>query len=71
MKVTAILPDQLIASIKTYSKGQNLTECLVIAMKEWVMQKKLQELNQKLEINPLSFKRGFSATRSRSLARQS
>ena len=53
MKVTAILPDELIHSVKNYSHGKNITESLKIALNEWVSQQKVKSLVEKVKSNPL------------------
>ena len=47
MKVTAILPDDLINKVKHYSKGKNITESLIIALMDWMALQKIKELNKK------------------------
>jgi hypothetical protein len=70
MKVTAILPDDLIREVKHYAKGKNLTESIVIALKEWLDLKYIKELNKEIESDPLEFSEGFSAQKTRDLNRQ-
>lgn len=41
MKVTALLPDQLIEEVKAHAKGQMLTESLTLALEEWLRLKKI------------------------------
>ncbi|MCR1795844.1 DUF2191 domain-containing protein, partial [Leptospira sp. id769339] len=36
MKVTAILPDDLIAEVQKYSGGKNITDSLQKALSEWL-----------------------------------
>ena len=66
MKVTALLPDPLVGRVKKYARGKNLTDCLVIALNEWLAQKKLLALNKAVQEH---FKKGFSASRVRALNR--
>ena len=56
MKVTAIIPDNIVSEVKQYSKGKNITESLIIALSEWISLKKIKELNNKIQNNPLEFK---------------
>lgn len=35
MKVTALIPDELIEKVKAKSGGKNITESLIIALNEW------------------------------------
>ena len=60
MKVTAILPDDLVDQIKRYSKGKNITESLIIALRDWIALQKIKELNQRIKKEPLKFKKDFS-----------
>jgi len=66
MKVSAILPDDLIDEIKHYSGGKNITESLVIALKDWIALQKIKQLNQEIEKQPLKFKKDFSPDKIRS-----
>lgn len=69
MKVTALIPDPLINEVTRRAKGKNLTDCLVIALKEWLAAKKIAELNQKVRSKPLEFTKGYSATKIRTANR--
>lgn len=70
MKVTALLPDQLISEIKTYAKGKTLTESLTIALEEWLQHKKIVMLNKQVQNTPLEFQKDFNATTVRNLSRR-
>ncbi len=70
MKVTAILPDDLINKVKHYSKGKNITESLIIALMDWIALQKIKELNKKMKKEPLKFKKDFSADKVRSINRE-
>jgi hypothetical protein len=61
MKVTALIPDQLVDEVKHYSRGKNITDSLIIALEEWISLKKIIELNQQVSIKPLEFRKNFSA----------
>jgi hypothetical protein len=67
MKVTAILPDELVSEVQKYSGGKNITDSLQKALSEWLKQAKIRDLNAKLHDTPLSFKDGFSAQNIRNL----
>lgn len=71
MKVTAILPDNLIKEIKDFTKGKNLTEGLIIALKEWSHLRHIKELNKKIEKTPLEFSTDFNSKAIRELNRRS
>ena len=70
MKVTALIPDELVNEVKHYSSGKNITDSLIIALQEWVSLKKIIELNQKISNNPLEFRKNFSAEEVRELNRR-
>ena len=61
MKVTTILPDDLIADVKSYTKGKNLTESLITALNDWRYHQRVEELNRQLNDEPVAFVEGFSA----------
>jgi len=60
MKVTTILPDDLVSEVRHYSKGKNITDSLLIALKEWLALRKIKELNKQVDKNPLLFDQNFS-----------
>ena len=70
MKVTAIIPDELIKEVKKLTKGKNITESVTIALKEWLALKKVKELNQVIREEPLEFDVNFSAERARETNRR-
>ena len=70
MKVTALIADQLVYEVKKKAKGKNLTDCIVIALREWLAMQKLRELNNSLQKNPLKFRASFSAEKVRALNRK-
>ncbi|MEM8895416.1 MAG: DUF2191 domain-containing protein [Bacteroidota bacterium] len=61
MKVTAIIPDEIVRDVKEYTGGKNITDSLVKALEDWLYQKRLQKLNRVLKESPVDFKEGFSA----------
>jgi hypothetical protein len=67
MKVTAILPDDLIFDIQKYTKGKNITDSLAIALNEYLKIARIKKLNAKIEASPLEFKADYSATKIRNL----
>ncbi len=69
MKVTALIPDDLVKEVKKLASGRNLTESLIIALREWLNIQKLRILRQKVRKNPLKFSPGFSAKSIRELNR--
>ena len=70
MKVTALIPDPLIREITHYTKGKNLTESLITALREWLSLKKISRLNAKLLTHPLEFHKQYSAEAIRTINRK-
>jgi hypothetical protein len=70
MKVTALIPDNIVNDVKQYAGGKNLTECLIVALEDWISLKKIKELNQKIKSNPLKFTENFSSDTIRELNRK-
>jgi hypothetical protein len=70
MKVTALIPDQLVTEVKKYSGGKNITDSLVIALGEWISLKKIKDLNSKIQNKPLEFNNNFNAEKNRSINRK-
>ena len=70
MKVTALIPDELVEEVKRYSKGKNITESLIKALEEWVALEKIKKLNEKVDSNPLKFQKGFSGEKVREINRR-
>ena len=69
MKVTAILPDDLITEVQKYTEGKNITDSLQKALSEWVKLAKVKKLNEKLRKKPLEFATNFSAEKVRKINR--
>ncbi|MCB1192525.1 MAG: DUF2191 domain-containing protein [Leptospiraceae bacterium] len=69
MKVTAILPDELISDVRELTGGKNITDSIEKALLEWIKIAKLKKLNQILQNNPLAFSEGFSAEKVRKINR--
>lgn len=69
MKVTALIPDDLIHDLRRYAQGKTLTESLTIALGEWLALKKIKELNAQVHDTPLEFSRDFTAEHVRSINR--
>ena len=70
MKVTALLPDDLIHEVQDFAQGKNLSNSLIIALKEWTSIQKLKFLNDQIRKTPLEFKKQYSAQKIRALNRQ-
>ncbi|MCF6361684.1 MAG: DUF2191 domain-containing protein [Cyclobacteriaceae bacterium] len=69
MKVTALIPDELIEDVKNLSGGKNITESLIIAIKHYIRSKNMDELIKEIHKNPLEFREGFTAEGIRKLNR--
>ena len=65
MKVTAILPDDLIQDMKEFTGGKNITESLKRALSDWLYQKRIERLNQQLSENPVEFHEHFDSEKIR------
>ena len=68
MKVTAIIPDEILADVQEYTEGKNITESLIKALSDWLYIKRIQKLNQELKKEPLQFSEGFSSEYIRKLS---
>ena len=55
MKVTALLPDELVNEVQELSRGKNITESLKIALNDWIKIQHLRSLNLEIKNNPISF----------------
>ena len=71
MKVTALLPDDIIQEVKKLSGGKNITESILIALQDYISRQKVRKAIQKVKDKPLQFKDGFNAEKVRSLNRES
>ncbi len=67
MKVTAIIPDEIIRDVKKFTEGKNITDSLIKALNDWLYNKRIESLNERLAKNPVKFKEGFSAESIRKL----
>lgn len=65
MKITAILPDDIVRDVKEFTGGKNITDSLVKALKDWLYMKRLEKLNRQLSDNPVEFDEDFSAEKIR------
>ena len=71
MKVTALIPNDLIKEITASANGKNLTESLIIALREWNSLQKIKKCKDQIRKSPLSFTKTFSAQKLRELNRKS
>ena len=56
MKVTALIPDELIKEAKAMSKARNITEAVIIALNTYISIQKLKAMGESIDSNPLKFK---------------
>ena len=70
MKITALIPESLIAEVKKYTDGKNTTECLVKALTEFVQYKKIIDLNKAVSEKPLEFSDDLTAAKIRNRSRR-
>ncbi|MCW5911074.1 MAG: DUF2191 domain-containing protein [Cyclobacteriaceae bacterium] len=69
MKITALVPEELINEVRKYSGGKNITESLIIALTDYTNRQKIKKSIQKLRKNPLEFANDFNAERIRKINR--
>jgi len=53
MKVTAMIPDELINTVKEYTQNATITEAITIVLKDWIDIHNTKELNKKIAQNPV------------------
>jgi hypothetical protein len=70
MKVTAIIPDELVNDVQRLARRKNLTESIVFALREWADLQRVRALNQKVEERPFQFRVGFTAAAVRDASRR-
>lgn len=70
MKVTALLPDDIIEEVKKLSGGRNITDSILIALRDYISRQKMRRAIQKVKEKPLQFKDGFTAEKIRTLNRE-
>jgi len=70
MKISAVIPDELITDVQEFTEGKNITESIIKALSDWLYLKRIQKLNDTLKKNPLQFADGFSAETVRNLSKR-
>jgi hypothetical protein len=70
MKVTALLPDDLIVDVRKLSGGKNITDSILIALRDYVAHQKMRMATRKVKEKPLRFRDGFTAKKIRRLNRE-
>lgn len=61
MKVTAIIPDEIVEDVRKYTGGKNITDSLIKALSDWLYRQRINQLSNELHQNPVQFREGFSA----------
>lgn len=56
MKITAIIPDELVKETQTISNAKNITEAMIIALNTYISIQKLKAMGESINKSPLSFK---------------
>ncbi len=70
MKVTALIPDELVEDVKELAQGDTLTDSLITALSQWAALVRIKQLNKEVMSKPFKFKKGFSAEKVRNLNRK-
>ena len=70
IKVTALIPDDLVNNVVKLSKGKNITDSLSIALEYYVRRKKIEQFIEDVDNEPLKFQEGFSSEGIRELNRR-
>ncbi|EKD50371.1 MAG: hypothetical protein ACD_62C00560G0003 [uncultured bacterium] len=70
MKVTAILPDEIVREALLLAKTKTITASLIKALTEWIAIQKVNRLRKKLVSRPMEFRDAFSAKQIRQLNRK-
>ena len=61
MKITALIPEEVISETRKYSGGRNITESLLIALKDYIARQRIKKSVSKIRAAPLEFRVGYSA----------
>jgi hypothetical protein len=56
MKVTALIPDELVRETQSISKAKNITDAMIIALNSYISIQKLKAMGDLVNNNPLKFK---------------
>ena len=67
MKVTALIPEDIISKTKKYSGGKNITESILIALRDYIDRQRIKRTIKKVKRSPLEFRKGFNANEIRRL----
>lgn len=61
MKITALIPEDLINEVKKATGGKNITESLIIALRDYLAHRKVNYLIDQVQKEPLQFNEDFTA----------
>jgi hypothetical protein len=61
MKVTALIPDELVEKIKQTTGGKNITESMIIALEAYLASKTVDRYIKEVSNRPLEFNEDFNA----------
>lgn len=70
MKVTAVIPDDLINDVKKMTGNKSVSESIIIALKDFTARKKLSKILDKIKREPLTFQDKFTASSIRKINRK-
>ena len=56
MKVTAIIPDELVRETQNLSNARNITEAMIIALKNYIALQKVKAMGEAINNSPMIFK---------------
>jgi hypothetical protein len=55
MKVTALIPDELVREAQILSNARNVTDAMIIALKNYVALQRLKAMGNEIDERPLQF----------------
>jgi len=54
-KITALIPEDIIADIKKFTNAANTTESLILVLSDWLRKERVNRLFDKIQKEPLEF----------------
>jgi hypothetical protein len=70
VKVTAVLPEEMINEIRKFSGGKSIAESLRIALTDYLQRQKFRKVMRELRQNPLEFTKDFTGKNIRRINRE-
>ena len=70
MKVTALIPDELVEEVKKLTGGSTITDSIIIALEDFASRQRLIRTILKIKRQPLTFRENYTAARIRKLNRE-